>query len=98
MAGEYPYVLARKVWLYPFWAGRWPPNRSNLLPPWLEGDRLDRTTGAAHWVRTGCAVVRMVQMQHRYLRAVFVLPLQAEDAFFRAFTLLSLERISLKEG
>ena len=46
VAGEYPYVLARKVWLYPFWAGRWPPNRSNLLPPWLEGDRLDRTAGA----------------------------------------------------
>ena len=48
VAGEYPYVLARKVWLYPFWAGCWPPNRSNLLPPWLEGDRLDRTTGATH--------------------------------------------------
>ena len=56
VAGEYPYVLARKVWLYPFWAGRWPPNRSNLLPPWLEGDRLDRTTGATHWVRSPGAV------------------------------------------
>ena len=53
---QYPYVLARKDWLYPFWEGHWPPNRSNLLPPWLEGDRLDRTTGATHWVRSPGAI------------------------------------------